>query len=152
MQAQNYRLFADSQENRGSESNDDLRTIRLINDLGRKLEQRMVELENTVTRRLDEQDKRLGHIEQIVMLLSAPSPVKRWSFGVAWVLLLAPMVGVFSGFRDYVGLTWQIGYVWLVLSWLASALFFAYGLGMIRDAWQQITRLGALLLVVMGGS
>lgn len=146
--AQNYRLFSDAQENRGSDSTDELRTLRMLNEWGKRIDQRIGEFEVEVGRRLDQQDERLGRIEQIVARLQMPSAMRRWSFAVAWLFLMVPVIGFFSGFREIVGMSWPVGWAWAMLSWGASAVFFAYGLGVIVEAWQQILRIGAAIVAV----
>lgn len=147
--AQNYRLFSDAQENRGSDSTDELRTLRMLNEWGQRIDQRIADFETEVTRRLDEHDKRFDRIESFVSGVVSPSKMRRWVFAVAWLFLLMPVIAFFSGWREWVGMPWWVGYAWVIFSWGVSALFFAYGLGVIAEAWQQLLRIGAAIVAAL---
>lgn len=135
-----YHLFTA----RGQGEDHDLRTVRLLNEWGarieKKIESKVGEVERqlgAVEKRFDDRITELEHrfavrFDQLAASVPQNTPVRRWAWVIAWIMLLGGSLLFFKDLRDVLGFTWQAAFILVLISWGLSAVFFAYGLHVIR--------------------
>jgi hypothetical protein len=115
---------------------DEIRLIRLFNEWGERIEGKLVGLETRVNRRIDDLqgdvDEMRGDVQRLTAETNTLNPTKRLLWGVGFVMLFVPVIGFFSGWREFADISWQAAYLFAGFCYVFAALLFGLGMGIIR--------------------
>jgi hypothetical protein len=115
---------------------DEIRLIRLFNEWGERIEGKLVGLETRVNRRIDDLqddvDEMRGDVQRLTAETNTLNPAKRLLWSVGFAMLFMPVIGYFSGWREFVDVSWQAAYLFAGFCYVFAALLFGLGMGIIR--------------------